>query len=361
MKILVTGCAGFIGYHLTKRLLTLGYAITGLDNINDYYDPQLKYDRLADLGLQKADIDSHQPACSSDHPALKFYKMDITDQKAVFSLFESASFDLVVNLAAQAGVRYSITDPQAYLDSNITGFFNILEACRHHGVAELLYASSSSVYGMGDEFPLSVISDSDHPVSLYAATKKSNELFAHCYSHLFGINTTAMRFFTVYGPWGRPDMAMYLFTRAIAKGEPIKVFNHGEMRRDFTYIDDIVDGVIRIISRAAKNFSLSDREGASYRIYNIGQGKPVALVDFISAIEAKMGRTAQREFLPMQPGDVLETWADIAAMQEDFNYAPTTAVAQGVSEFVDWFESYYHLESSQIMLQEALRGEGVEG
>ncbi len=361
-KILITGTAGFIGFHLADALLKQGHAIIGLDNINDYYDPQLKLDRLKTAGLSAsqdqliADENTSSLAhgqistLAHDSKPYTFHRLDLKDRPAIFGLFERERFDTVIHLAAQAGVRYSLTHPQAYVDANITGFLNILEACRAYPVKHLVYASSSSVYGKNTDMPFSVNDNVDHPVSLYAAIKKSNELMAHTYSHLFGIPATGLRFFTVYGPWGRPDMALFLFTKAILEGRPIQVFNRGEMMRDFTYIDDIVEGVIRAAERPARANPLWD--GASpapgssdvpHRVYNIGNGSPVKLMDFIHALEDALGKAAEKDFMPMQPGDVPATWADTTSLEADTGYKPGTPVGHGIRRFVEWYRAYYDI------------------
>ena len=333
MNILVTGAAGFIGYHVAKTLLERGDTVTGFDNLNPYYDVSLKRARLDQLSPQ---------------PGFRFVKGDLADAGAVQSLFGAEPYDRVIHLAAQAGVRYSLTNPEAYMQSNLVGFLNILEACRHAQTPHLAYASSSSVYGLNAHFPFSVHDNVDHPVSLYAATKKANELMAHTYSHLYGLPTTGLRFFTVYGPWGRPDMALFLFTRAILAGEPIRVFNHGRMRRDFTYIDDIVQGVIRVADRIAE--PNADWDGAApdpgtspapYRVYNIGNHTPVELERFIEIIEQALGKTAIRENLPMQPGDVPATCADVEDLRRDVGFAPATPLETGVARFIEWYREYY--------------------
>ena len=333
MKILVTGAAGFIGFHLTIYLLKRGDEVVGFDNLNNYYEVKLKHDRLAIL---------------SNHQSFTFVQADLSDRVAVEKVFAEHRFDRVINLAAQAGVRYSLENPHAYIDANIVGFMNILEACRHNKIEHLTYASSSSVYGSNTEMPFSVHHNVDHPVSLYAATKKANELMAHTYSHLYGLPTTGLRFFTVYGPWGRPDMALFLFTRAIIEGRPIKVFNNGMMRRDFTYIDDIVEGVVRVSDRIAP--PNPDWDGmkpdpatsrAPYRIYNIGNNRPVELLRFIEIIEKKLGKTAVKEMLPMQPGDVPATYADVDDLMRDTGFAPATPLESGISRFIDWYREYY--------------------
>lgn len=345
MKILVTGAAGFIGYHLALRLLDRGDEVIGLDNINDYYDIRLKYGRLAESGIKGGDeLQYGELLQSSVYRNYRFIRIDLADRQAVQELFDSEQFDAVCHLAAQAGVRYSLQNPHAYIDSNIVGFMNILEACRHHSIAHLTYASSSSVYGLNESMPFSTSDNVDHPVSLYAASKKSNELMAHTYSYLYGLPTTGLRFFTVYGPWGRPDMAYYLFTKAILEGRSIDVYNNGNMRRDFTYIDDIVEGLVRVIDNPPTG--RPDWDGADpdpstspapYRLYNIGAGSPVELMDFIGAIERTLGREAQKNFLPIQPGDVPATWADTTDLERDIGYRPSTPVDEGVARFVEWY------------------------
>lgn len=335
MKILVTGAAGFIGYHLCERLLALGHSVTGLDNLNDYYDVNLKHARLSELGIAAVSEDN-VTVVSSIYPDFRFVKMDLDDRVQLPALFERERFDTVCNLAAQAGVRFSLEQPFTYVQSNIVGFVNILEACRHYKVGRLVYASSSSVYGLNDKMPFSVDDRVDNPISLYAATKKSNELMAHTYSHLFGIKTIGLRFFTVYGPWGRPDMAMFLFTDAILHDKPIQVFNEGNLSRDFTYIDDIVDGVVATIESDANPDNL-------YELYNIGNSKPVKLLDFITEIEKCTGKQADKQMLPMQPGDVEKTWADISGLQRDYKYTPQTDIAVGVRAFIKWYRKYYNV------------------
>ena len=334
MTILVTGAAGFIGMHVAASLLASGARVVGIDNLNDYYDPALKLARLARLEGQ---------------PGFVFRRIDLADRPAMAALFDEYRFDRVVHLAAQAGVRYSITNPHAYADSNLVGFVNILEGCRHAGVKHLVYASSSSVYGGNTRMPFSEHDPVDHPVSLYAATKKANELMAHTYSHLFRLPTTGLRFFTVYGPWGRPDMAAFLFADAMLAGRPIDVFNHGEMRRDFTYIDDIVEGVVRVLDHPPggnPDFDPGNPDPASsrapYRVFNIGNAEPVALLDFIGAMEAATGVVANKRLLPMQPGDVPATFADTSELASLVGFAPRTDVREGVRRFVDWYRTYYH-------------------
>ncbi len=333
--VLVTGAAGFIGSQLSKRLLDNGINVVGLDNLNPYYSVKLKEDRLAQL---------------EGHPRFTFARLDLADRAGMERLFAANRFDVVVNLAAQAGVRYSLKNPQAYIEANIVGFTNILEGCRHHGVKHLVFASSSSVYGANTKMPFSVHDNVDHPVSLYAASKKANELMAHTYSHLYGLPCTGLRFFTVYGPWGRPDMALFLFTDAILKGRPIQVFNHGRMQRDFTYIDDIVEGVVRVMGRLpAPNPAWSGKRPdpgtsyAPYKIYNIGNNQPVELNAFIATIESVLGRTAQKEFLDMQPGDVPATYADVDDLMADVGFKPATPIREGIERFVAWYTSYYGL------------------
>jgi len=337
MKILVTGAAGFIGFHLSQLLLEKGHTIVGIDNINDYYDVNLKYARLKELGIAQKDAEEFLTFSTGEKygKAFLFVRMNLEDRKALPELFRNQSFEVVVNLAAQAGVRYSIENPEAYVDSNIVGFLNVLEGCRNNNIKHLLYASSSSVYGENKKVPFSTVDNVDFPISLYAATKKSNELMAHTYSHLYGYATTGLRFFTVYGPWGRPDMAIYLFADAIAKDKTIKVFNNGNMSRDFTYIDDIVKGIEILLQNPPKK--IGDRP--AYKISNIGNGDPESLSDFIKAIETSYGKEAKKEFLPMQAGDVPQTWADISEI-EKLGYKSTTGIDKGVAQFIKWFKSY---------------------
>ncbi len=332
-NILVTGAAGFIGMHTAACLLDRGDTVVGIDNLNDYYQPQLKYDRLAEL---------------TRRPGFRFEKMSLEDRDGMTKLFQLNQFDSVIHLAAQAGVRYSLTNPHAYVDSNLVGFMNILESCRHQKIGHLTYASSSSVYGANRKIPFSVDDRVDHPISLYAATKKANELMAHTYSHLFGLPTTGLRFFTVYGPWGRPDMAMWLFTQAILAGKPIDVFNHGKMKRDFTFVDDIVEGVIRTNDTIPKaTLVASDAEdsqtSAPYRVYNIGNNQPVELMHLIETLESALGKKAEKKMLPMQPGDVQSTFANIDALQRDVGFRPSTAIEDGVRKFVEWYKSYHRI------------------
>ena len=342
MKILVTGAAGFIGFFVSKNLVKKGHEVIGLDNINDYYDISLKYNRLKELGIDRSSAEKFNTLCQGNLPdaSFSFIRLDLADRQALPKLFSSQKFDVVCNLAAQAGVRYSIQNPEAYIDSNVVGFLNVLECCRHNEIKHLVYASSSSVYGLNEKIPFETSDSVDHPISLYAATKKSNELMAHTYSHLYGFATTGLRFFTVYGPWGRPDMAMFLFTDAIIKGKPIKVFNNGKMERDFTYINDITEGVIRILENDRyTNGETKDR----YKVYNIGNNNSVKLLDFIEAIEQKLGVRAERQLLPMQPGDVEKTWANVDDLIRDYNYRPNTSIEEGVGAFVNWYKAYYGL------------------
>jgi len=332
-SVLVTGAAGFIGYHLSMRLLQGGFHVTGIDNLNPYYDVRLKKARLERL---------------TPFESFSFFEMDLSNKELLDKIFERTPFDVVVNLAAQAGVRYSLENPQAYVDANIVGFVNILECCRYNDIQHLVFASSSSVYGANTKMPFSVHHNVDHPVSLYAATKKSNELMAHTYSHLFGLACTGLRFFTVYGPWGRPDMALFLFTKAILEEQPIKVFNHGRMQRDFTYIDDIIEGVVGIMGQLPEPNPTWSGDNpdpgtsyASYKIYNIGNNNPVELMEFIAVIEKALGRQAKKEFLDLQPGDVPATYADIDGLIEDVGFKPGTSIDTGIKRFVAWFKEYY--------------------
>ena len=337
-SVLVTGAAGFIGFHLTQKLSKLGFRVTGLDNINDYYDVNLKRSRLSVLkGIESFD----------------FHQIELTDSKSINQLFEQKKFDFVVNLAAQAGVRYSLTHPHAYLESNLHGFLNILEACRHNKVKHLVYASSSSVYGANKKMPFSVHHNVDHPISLYAASKKSNELMAHTYSALYNLPTTGLRFFTVYGPYGRPDMALFIFTKAILEGKSIDVYNEGKMKRDFTYVDDIVESIARLVPNVAKANSKWDGKApdpatsfAPYKIYNIGNNKPVELMRFIEVIEDKLGKKAIKNLMPMQDGDVPETYADVDDLIRDVDFKPSTPIEVGVGKFVEWYLQYYKITQS---------------
>jgi UDP-glucuronate 4-epimerase len=337
MRILVTGAAGFIGYHLSRRLLGRGNEVVGLDNLNDYYDVKLKLARLAQL---------------EGREGFTFLRLDLADREGMARIFSENHFDVVVNLAAQAGVRYSLENPHAYIDSNIVGFTNVLEGCRHGNVKHLVYASSSSVYGANTQMPFSVHHNVDHPVSLYAATKKSNELMAHSYASLYGLPVTGLRFFTVYGPWGRPDMAYFIFTKAILEGTAIDVFNQGKMERDFTYIDDIIEGVVRVVDRIPQaNISWSGTNPdpgtsyAPYRIYNIGNNNPVQLLHFIETLEKHLGRAADKNYLPLQPGDVLATCADVDNLMSDVGFKPATSIDEGIGRFVEWYGSYYSFAS----------------
>jgi UDP-glucuronate 4-epimerase len=332
-KVMVTGCAGFIGFHIANRLLNDDYLVVGIDNLNDYYDVNLKKARLEKL---------------KKFTGFAFIHASLEDQKEIEKTFSFYKPTIVINLAAQAGVRYSLTNPYAYIDSNIVGFINVLEAFRHYGGEHLIFASSSSVYGANTKMPFSVHDNVDHPLSLYAATKKSNELMAHAYSYLYGIPVTGLRFFTVYGPWGRPDMALFLFTKAILAGEPIKVFNYGKMRRDFTYIDDVVEGVVRLINKKPEpNFAWSGDNPdtgtslAPYKIYNIGNNKPIELMQFIAVLEEKLGRKAKKEFLPLQAGDVPETYADVDDLMCAVGFQPSTPIEVGIERFVAWYREYY--------------------
>ena len=341
MKILVTGAAGFIGYHLTELLLSRGHQVVGIDNINDYYDVNLKYARLNQLGIdRKLASDFSSEVISQKTDNFKFIRINLEDRETINPLFEKEQFEVVCNLAAQAGVRYSIENPHAYVESNIVGYVNLLEACRHYKVKHLVYASSSSVYGLNAKIPFSTEDTVDTPISLYAASKKSNELMAHTYSHLFGFATTGLRFFTVYGPWGRPDMAAYLFAEGIRNKQPIKVFNHGNMERDFTYVGDIVEGVMRIIEGEVETRT---QKGELYKVYNIGNNNSVKLTDYIENIEKNLGKEAQKIMMDMQPGDVAKTWADVSALIQDYNYSPSTSIEEGVKKFIDWYKEYNNL------------------
>ena len=349
MKILVTGSAGFIGYHLVNKLLEdENNEIIGLDNINDYYDLRIKYGRLEENGIFIQDIHYNELLISKTKPNYSFIKLDLTEQAKLKTLFSKHKFDVVVNLAAQAGVRYSITNPDAYLQSNIIGFYNILEACRHYKIKHLVFASSSSVYGWNEKLPFSTSDNVDHPISLYAASKKSNELLAHSYSALYDIPTTGLRFFTVYGPWGRPDMALFLFAKNIIEGKPIDVYNHGKMIRDFTYVDDIVEGIQRVIQNPPQGNAQWDGKNpdpgsskAPYKIYNIGNDDPVQLLDFIEAIEHKLGKKAIKNMLPLQVGDVPASHADVTDLIADLGYKPNTPIQEGVNKFIDWYLEFY--------------------
>lgn len=330
MKILVTGTAGFIGFHLTKKLITLGHSVVGIDNINDYYNVDLKYSRLKESGIDKEKITYNKKIQSATLPGYNFIKLDLTDRDCLFTLFAEEEFDCVCNLAAQAGVRYSLENPYSYIDSNINGFINILEACRNNKIKHLVYASSSSVYGINEKVPFSVTDRVDNPVSLYAATKKSNELMAHTYSHLYKIPCTGLRFFTVYGPWGRPDMAYYKFALSIMNNKPIEVYNHGDMLRDFTYIDDITEGVTAAINHIPEKTAL----------YNLGNNKPEKLTDFIETLEKHLGRTAEKIYLGMQAGDVPVTMADVDITRNELGWQPKTSIDDGLKQFTQWFKGY---------------------
>ncbi|MFY9074621.1 NAD-dependent epimerase [Malaciobacter mytili] len=354
MKILVTGTAGFIGYHLVKKLLKRGDEVIGLDNINDYYDINLKYARLLDLGIKKSEVKSKQLTYSETYSNHKFIKINLEDTEDINKLFETEKFDAVCNLAAQAGVRYSLENPYVYIQSNVVGFMNILEACRNYGVKNLSYASSSSVYGLNKSQPFKTSDHTDHPISLYAATKKSNEMMAHTYAHLYGISCSALRFFTVYGEMGRPDMAPMLFADAIFNDKPIKVFNNGNMSRDFTYVGDIVDGIIRVIDNPAKSSDKFDRNNpdpsissAPYRIYNIGNNSPVQLLDFIKVLEKVIGKSAVKNFMDMQYGDVVSTYADVSDLIIDFGYKPDTSLNVGIKRFVKWYKEFYFIKDNK--------------
>ena len=340
MKILVTGAAGFIGFHLCERLLQENHEVVGLDNINDYYQVSLKYGRLKELGIIQTEAQKfNNQSASTRYESFTFFRTHLEDREFLANLFKKEKFDIVCNLAAQAGVRYSLENPYAYVDSNVVGFINILECCRHNDIKHLLYASSSSVYGENEKTPFSVLDNVDQPISLYAATKKSNELMAYTYSHLFNIPTTGLRFFTVYGPWGRPDMALFLFTKAIDNGESIKVFNEGNMSRDFTYIDDIINGILIVLNNSPK-FQVNDSQ-APYRLSNIGNGNPESLMDFIEAIENSLGKKAKKELLPMQPGDVPRTWSDVSDL-EKMGYKSSIKINEGIPKFIEWYKSYYN-------------------
>lgn len=356
MKVLVTGTAGFIGYHLARRLVELGHEVVGLDNINSYYDIRLKYGRLQDAGIpvipesgDEPTILYNQAVTSKNTPLYRFIRLNLEDRENIDALFKSERFEAVCHLAAQAGVRYSTLNPHAYIDSNITGFVNILEGCRHHPVHHLVYASTSSVYGLNENMPFSTHKSVDHPLSLYAATKKSCELMAHSYSWLYQVPTTGLRFFTVYGPWGRPDMALFKFTKNILKNSPIDIYNHGKMQRDFTYVDDIVEGVVRIMLNTPKpnpswnpNSPDPSFSKCAYKIYNIGNSKPVQLMDFIEALEDALGKKAIKNMLPLQPADVISTWADTEDLEQDIGYKPSTPVKEGIKRFISWYLNFYH-------------------
>lgn len=349
-KILITGTAGFIGFHLAGKLLDNGYEVVGMDNINDYYDVRIKYDRLLESGINRDAVEYNKFVDSKKFSGYRFIKLNLEDRENGLKLFEKEKFDVVVNLAAQAGVRYSLVNPYAYINSNVLGFINILEGCRHNDVRHLVFASSSSVYGANTKMPFSVHQNVDHPISLYAATKKANELMAHTYASLYKTPCTGLRFFTVYGPWGRPDMALFLFTKAILEGRPIDIFNYGRMRRDFTYIDDIVEGVFRVMKRIPEpnpgwsgDAPDSATSFAPYRLYNIGNNNPVELMSFIEVIENCLGKKAVKNLLPLQAGDVPETYADVDDLIRDVGFKPETPIAKGIRQFVDWYKGYFKI------------------
>ncbi len=344
-KYLVTGSAGFIGFHLIERLLKDKECdIVGLDNINNYYDVNLKYARLKKSGILKEEIDYNKLVISENNERYRFIRLNLEDKDNILQLFENEKFDFVIHLAAQAGVRYSLINPESYIQSNVVGFLNILEGCKQEKVKHLVYASSSSVYGLNTKAPFSTSDNVDHPVSLYAATKKANELMAHTYSYLYNVPTTGLRFFTVYGPWGRPDMALFKFTKAILNDEPIDVYNNGNMIRDFTYIDDIIEGTCKIINHIPQPKKTMDDDPstsiAPYKIYNIGNSSPVTLMDFITAIEKALGKTAKKNFLPLQPGDVMMTNSDVSDLEKDLGYRPSTKLEEGVNKFIEWYLNY---------------------
>ncbi len=343
--ILITGSAGFIGFHLSKNLAKAGYNVIGIDNINDYYDVDLKLNRLKEIGIETVKLETTSK--SNIYENFSFIKFDTKDKKKIFELFKKYNISFVCHLAAQAGVRYSLINPDTYIQNNIQGFLNILEACRQFPVKHLCYASSSSVYGLNHKMPLSTKDAVDHPISLYAASKKSNEMMAHAYSHLFNIPTTGLRFFTVYGPWGRPDMALFKFTKAIINNQEIEIYNNGKLIRDFTYVEDIIDGISRVLfhppKTTTKELINSSNSTAPWKVYNIGNSKPVNLMDFISAIERKLNKKAKKSFLPMQAGDVLQTFADTKPLQQEFNYKPKTNITAGINNFIDWYLEYYNI------------------
>ncbi len=350
MKLLITGTAGFIGFHVANKMVAEGHTVVGIDSINNYYDVTLKSNRLTAAGFENSAIAYNSKVMSNKYSNYAFVQLQIEDAASLQMLFTIEKFDAVIHLAAQAGVRYSLTHPTAYVNSNIVGFANLLECCRHHQIQHLVYASSSSVYGLNEEAPFATNHSTNHPASLYAATKKSNELMAHVYSHLFNLPTTGLRFFTVYGPWGRPDMAPFLFTDAILNDKPIKVFNNGNMMRDFTYVDDVVEAIHRVLLVTAKpnaNWNPQQPDASSssapYKLYNIGNHQPVALGDFISCIENATGKKAVKELLPIQPGDVQATFADVSGLEQDFNFKPFTPLEKGIEQFVNWYKNYYKL------------------
>ena len=347
-RILVTGSAGFIGFHVARSLLEKGLQVIGLDNLNDYYDPKLKQARLAETGIDFKELKPGVACVSRSFPGYTFYHADLRDREIPEKIFNDHKITRVVHLAAQAGVRYSLENPRSYIENNISGFLNILEECRNHRIKHLVYASSSSVYGLNKRMPFSVHNNVDHPVSLYAASKKSNELMAHSYSYLFGLPTSGLRFFTVYGPWGRPDMALFLFTRNILQGEPIDVYNFGKMERDFTYIDDIVSGILKVLEQTPEGILSWDAlkpdpstSPAPYRVYNIGHNSPVELMDFIREIEKQTGKKARLNMMPLQPGDVEKTWADTSDLEKYFGYRPQTDYREGIRKFINWYLMYY--------------------
>ena len=351
MKVLITGSAGFIGFHVTVALLKQGHEIVGIDNINDYYDVNLKYNRLCESGIQRSEIGWNKEVKSNKYVRYSFIKLNLEDKPELMTICKKNKFDALINLAAQAGVRYSIINPDAYVQSNLVGFVNVLEACRHYKISHLLYASSSSVYGLNERIPFSVKHNANHPVSLYAATKKANELMAHAYSYLYNISTTGLRFFTVYGPWGRPDMACFIFTNSILANKPIQVFNNGKMKRDFTYLDDVVMGIIKVLEQPAlisNDWNGKEPDPSSscvpYRVYNIGNNKPVDLMSFIQELEKNLGKKAIIELKGMQPGDVTATWADIHDLATLFNYKPDTTIQTGLKKFIVWYKKYYAIE-----------------
>jgi len=348
MKVLVTGTAGFIGSFTAAQLAQRGDEVVGIDSINDYYDVNLKFGRLARDGIDPTSAENGNQVRSSRYPSYRFQRMHLEDRKSLEGLFGAEKFDRVCHLAAQAGVRYSLTNPHAYVDANIVGFVNVLECCRHQTIEHLVYASSSSVYGLNENYPFSTHDNVDHPISLYAATKKANELMAHTYSHLYGLPTSGLRFFTVYGPWGRPDMALFLFTKAILENRPIDVFNEGRMKRDFTYVDDIVTGVVKVLDQLPSgdpHWSATTPDPstsrAPYRLYNIGNNSPVKLMDFIESIENSLGRKAKKNLLPMQPGDVQATWANVDDLVADFGYQPRISIQEGIDRFIEWYLEFY--------------------
>jgi UDP-glucuronate 4-epimerase len=350
MKILITGTAGFIGFHLVKKMIDNGNDIIGLDNINDYYDVKLKYGRLSETGIDEKKIEYNRLVTSNKYNNYKFINLNLEDKENIDKLFKSEKIEKVCHLAAQAGVRYSLTNPQAYMDSNLQGFLNILECARHNGIKHFVFASSSSVYGNNAKVPFSVNDNVDHPISLYAATKKANELMAHTYSHLFNIPMIGLRFFTVYGPWGRPDMAYFSFTKAISEGRQIDVYNKGDMERDFTYIDDIIEGVFRVVKSPIAvdgNIDINKEKPGSgkapYKLYNIGNSSPVKLMRFIELLEKALGKTAKKNFLPMQPGDVHSTYADVSELERDYGFKPATPIEQGIEKFVEWYKRFYKI------------------